>query len=66
MTVDQKELIPSMARKRTWAPHPAGTALLDAVRGPSNHVLGFEIIEVASGETQPLGIDRLVVLAEQR
>ncbi len=32
----------------------------------SDDVLGLEVLEVACGQTQPLGIDRGIVLAEQR
>jgi hypothetical protein len=32
----------------------------------SDDVLGLEILQVARGQAQPLGIDRGIVLAEQR
>lgn len=42
------------------------SASRDVAFRPSDHVLGFEILQVARGEAQPLGIDLGIMLAKQR
>jgi hypothetical protein len=44
----------------------ARSAWRDGARGCSDHLLGLEVLQVASGEAEPLSIDLGVVLAEQR
>ena len=45
----------------------AGTRRVVPIPEPcaSDHVLGFEILQIVSGEAEPLAIDLGVVLAEQ-